>query len=63
MEIALCMRSYYNNGTPVNRAVVEELPACNEHEKMLDVMESEVETAIKSLRKGEDNIAVQAGGG
>jgi len=43
---------------------------CNEHEKMLHMMESEVEAAIKGLKKGkepgEDNIAaemIQARGG
>ena len=37
----------------MDTAVLEELPVCrpNEHEKMLDVMESEVEAAIKSLKK------------
>jgi len=40
----------YNNGNSVDRTVLEELPVCNEHEKMLDIMESEVEAAIKSLR-------------
>ena len=54
----------------MDRTVLEELPACNEHEKMLDIMENEVEAAIRSLEKGkapgEDNIAaemIQAGGG
>src|SRR6218665_3716713 len=53
----------YNNGNSVVRTVLEELPACNEHEKMLDIMESEVEAAIRSLKKGkapgEDNIAAE----
>jgi len=41
----------YNNRNPVARAVLEELPVCNEHERMLYVMESEVEEAFKSLKK------------
>jgi len=35
----------------VNRTVLEELPACNEHEKILDIMESEVEAATRSLER------------
>ena len=32
--------------------VLEELPASNGHEQMLDVMEKEVEVASKNLKKG-----------
>ena len=49
----------------MDRPVLEELPVCIEHEKMLDVMESEVVAAIKSLRKGKAPGAeemIQAGG-
>ena len=59
----------YNDGNPVDRTVLEELPVINSHEQMPDIMEEEVETAIKNLKRkkapGEDNITaemIQAGG-
>ena len=35
----------------VDRTVLEELPVCNKQEKMLDIVDSEAEPAIKSLKK------------
>src|SRR6218665_434550 len=50
----------YNEGNPVDDTVLEELPASNGHEQMLDIMEKEVEVAIQNLKRrkapGEDNI-------
>jgi len=42
----------YNNGNRVDRGVLKELPVCNEHEKMLDVMESEVEVVTQPYCSG-----------
>src|SRR3984885_12289194 len=59
----------YNNGNPVDRTVIKELPICNEHEKMESILREEIEMAIKNLKTkkapGEDNITaemIQAGG-
>ena len=41
----------YNNGNPVDRTVLEELPIGNKHEQMMDILESEVESAIKNLKR------------
>src|SRR3984885_5551804 len=59
----------YNEGNPVDRTVLEELPVNNKEEQMMNIMRSEVETAIKNLKRkkapGEDTITaemIQAGG-
>src|ERR1700733_229235 len=59
----------YNNGNPVDRTVIKELPIWNEHEKMESILREEIEMAIKNLKTkkapGEDNITaemIQAGG-
>jgi len=59
----------YNSGNPVDRTVLEELPVNNKQERMLNIMEGEIEAAIKNLKRkkapGEDNITaemIQAGG-
>src|SRR6218665_1314285 len=41
----------YNEGNPADDTVLEELPASNGHEQMLDIMEKEVEVAIKNLKR------------
>ena len=53
----------YNEGNPVDDTVLDELPAFNGHEQMLDIMGKEVEVAIKNLKRrkapGEDNITAE----
>jgi len=40
----------YNNGNPVDRTVLEELPIGNKQEQMMNILESEVESAIRNLK-------------
>ena len=57
------MKSLINEGNPADDRVLEELPASNGHEQMLDIMEKGVEGAIKNLKRrnaqGEDNITAE----
>src|SRR3984885_7608136 len=58
----------YNEENPVDSTVLDEIPSSNSHEHMEDILEEEVEAAIRNLKKrkapGEDNITaemIQAG--
>src|SRR6218665_2572562 len=58
----------YNETDPVDKTILQEMPPCNGHEHMEDILREEVQAAIGSLKKrkspGEDNITqemIQAG--
>src|SRR6218665_3193202 len=58
----------YNETNPVEKTILQEMPPCNSHEHMEDILREEVEAAVGSLKKrkspGEDNITaemIQAG--
>src|SRR6218665_3795928 len=58
----------YNETNPVDKTILQEMPPCNRHEHMEDILREEMKAAVGSLKKrkspGEDNITaemIQAG--